>query len=156
MEWLFIIFIVAVFGILYAIYKISEKFVKEGKPEVIDTITTTTGAISTGLDLLDGIVKALDKDPENESPMERLTKWSKLAVGAVYQEMGSVKEYFENHPELSIDDVKTKLKETAMAKVNDMATIQIGRNLTDKEKNVASSIIEVAVLALKLTLEKKS
>jgi len=153
MAWEFIILIIALFAGGYGIYKMAEKFSKEGNTEAIENIGKYLGVGVQVLDIGKILLKVIDKDPTTMNPFEKIVYWAYLAVNSVYQEFGSVKDYFAEHEELSIEDIREKLKNKALEDVKNFAQTN-GVELSATDIATASSIIEVFVLILKLTIEK--
>lgn len=131
-------FAVALFFIVYYYLK----NVEENGKRVETTINIGKGVA----EITGAIVKAFDKDPNTQSPVEQIYEYASIAVASVEQSFKKLKaELLANG-----GDIKTlnqTMKAEALAFVDKLAKVD-GREITDDERAVIGGIIEASLFFL--------
>ena len=145
MYWEGIILAAVVIVLFFILYKL----LKNSDDSKINNISTGLDIVNLGSNVLTEILRAIDKNPEKKSIVEKLADYANIAVDSIRQTFGTIKEFKENNPEFELADIKEMMKENAKKAVYDMAA-KDEIELTEKDDALISTLIEAEVFALNL------
>jgi len=138
MEWWVLMLIAVGFAaLIWFLVWLSRKYPKSS----MDTWIPVAKAISDGVGY---VLKAFDKDPENESNTERLYRYASMAVASVEQAWKKIREKMEEGENEKLHET---MKEEALAFVDKLADAD-NMTLTPAERRIIDGIVEAALYFL--------
>lgn len=139
----YVIYIGIVIAFVYVIIALLKK--KEGETSEIKKIALDMipSGVKIITDITSGIIKKIDKDPDNDSPLDIIMKYATIATAAMEQKYKAMKKELKE-AEGDLTKLNEAIKREAIDVVNRFAAAD-NRTLTPEQQSTIEDVIEASI-----------